>query len=55
MNHDDSKDKLFDSSLNTVNVFVNTELPMNSSYYSKEEDFDVLYFYGEMDDLNSIK
>ena len=30
---------------------VNTELPMNFSCDSKEEDFDdVLHFYGEMDD-----
>ena len=35
---------------NTVNVSVNTELPMDFSYGPKEEDFDVLHFYGEMDD-----
>ena len=51
MEHSDSREKLFDSSLNTVNVSVNTELPMNFSCDSKEEDFDnVLHFYKEMDD-----
>ena len=28
----DSREELFDSSLNTVNVSVNTELPMDFSY-----------------------
>ena len=50
MEQSDSREELFDSSLNTVNVSVNTELPMDFSYGSKEEDFDVLHFYGEMDD-----
>ena len=50
MEQSDSREELFDSSLNTVNVSVNTELPMDFSYGPKEEDFDVLHFYGEMDD-----
>ena len=45
-----SREELFDSSLNTVNVSVNTELPMDFSYSPKEEEFDFLHFYGEMDD-----
>ena len=45
-----SREELFDSSLNTVNVSVNAELPMDSSYGPKEEEFDFLHFYGEMDD-----
>ena len=47
--HSDSREKLFDSSPKTVNVSVNTELLMDFSYGPKEEDFDVLHFYGEMD------
>ena len=43
----DSREELFDSSLNTVNVSVNT---MDFSYGPKEEKFDFLHFYGEMDD-----
>ena len=50
-----SKDRSFDSSLNSVNVSVNTELPMNFSFDSKEEDFDFLQFYGEMDDYDFHK
>ena len=46
----DSREELFDSSLNTVNVSVNTELPMNSSYSPKEEEVNFLHFYGEMGD-----
>ena len=46
----DSREELFDSSLNTVNVFVNTELPMDFSYDPKEEQFDFLHFCGEMND-----
>ena len=49
MEHSDSREKLFDSSLTTVNVSVNTELPMDFSYGPKEEIFDYLHFYGEMD------
>ena len=41
----DSKEELFDSSLNTVNVSVNT-----LSYGPKEEEFDFFHFYGEMSD-----
>ena len=50
MEQSDSREKLFDYSLNTVNVSVNTELSMDFSYGLKEEDFDALHFYGEMDD-----
>ena len=46
----DSMEKLFDSSLNTINVSVNTELPMDFSYGPKGEVFDNLPSYGEMDD-----
>ena len=46
----DSREELFDSSLNTVNVSVNTELPMDFPYGPKEEEFDFLHFYGEMND-----
>ena len=45
-----SREELFDSSLNTVNVSVNTELPMDFPYDPKEEEFDFLHFYGEMSD-----
>ena len=56
MEHSDSREKLFDSSLNTVNVSVSTELPMNFSCDSKEEDFDdILHFYGEVDDYEFQK
>ena len=53
--NDYSKDRSFDSSLDSVNVSVNTELPMNFSFDSKEEDFDFLHFYGEMDDYEFHK
>ena len=46
----DSREELFDSSLNTINVSVNTELPMDFSYGPKGEEFDFLHFYGEMGD-----
>ena len=46
----DSREELFDSSLNTVNVSVNTELPMDSSYNPKEGEVNFLHFYGEMED-----
>ena len=46
----DSREELFDSSLNTFNVSVNAELPMDFSYDPKEEEFDFLHFYGEMSD-----
>ena len=45
----DSRKELFDSSLNTVNVSVNTELPMDSSSSPKEEEKNFLHFYGEME------
>ena len=52
----DSREELFDSSLNTVNVSVNTELPINSSCSPKEEEVNFLHFYGEMgdDDLHRM-
>ena len=50
MEQSDSREELFGSYLNTVHVSVITELPMDFSYGPKEEDFDVLHFYGEMDD-----
>ena len=50
MEQSDSREKLFDSSLNTVNVSVNTELPMNSSSNPKEEVTHYFHFYGDMDD-----
>ena len=50
MEHSDSREKLFDSCLNSVSVSVNTEVPMDFSYGPKEEEFDFLYFYGEMSD-----
>ena len=46
----DSREELLDSSLNTVNVSVNTELPMDFSSSPKEEEKNFLHFYGEMDD-----
>ena len=45
----DSREELFDSYLNTVNVSVNTELPMDSCS-PKEEEKNFLHFYGEMED-----
>ena len=50
MEQSDSREKLFDSSLNTVNVSVNTKLPMDFSYGPKREVFDNLHLYGEMDE-----
>ena len=55
MEQSDSREKLFDSSLNTVNVSVNTKLSMDFSYGPKKEDFEVLHFYGEKDDDVSHK
>ena len=46
----DSREELFDSSLNTVNVSVNTELPIDPLCNPKEEEMDFLHFYGEMED-----
>ena len=50
MEQSDSREKLFDSSLNTVNVSVNTELPMDSSSKPKEEVTHYFHFYGDRDD-----
>ena len=50
MKQSDSMEKLFDSSLKTVNVSVNTELSMNSSSNSKKEVNDYFHFYGDRDD-----
>ena len=50
MEHSDSREKLFDSSLNSVNVSINTELPMDFSNGPKEEELDFLHFYGKMND-----
>ena len=50
MKQSDSRKKLFDSSLKTVNVSVNTELSMNSSFNSKKEVNDYFHFYGDRDD-----
>ena len=50
MKQSDSREKLFDSSLKTVNVSVNTELPMDSSSNPKEEVTDYFHFYGDRDD-----
>ena len=50
MKQSDSREKLFDSSLKTVNVSVNTELSMNSSSNSKKEVNDYFHFYGDGDD-----
>ena len=55
MEQSDSREKLFDSSLNTVNVSVNTELPMDSSSNPKEEVTHYFHFYGDMDDDVSHK
>ena len=50
MKQSDSREKLFDSSLKTVNVSVNTELSMNSSSNLKKEVNDSFHFYGDRDD-----
>ena len=50
MKQSDSREKLFDSSLKTVNVSVNTELSMNSSSNSKKEVTHCFHFYGDRDD-----
>ena len=50
MEHSASRGKLFDSSLNSGNVSVNTEVPMDLSYGPMEEEFDFLHFYGAMSD-----
>ena len=48
----DSREDLFDSSLDIVNVSVNTELPMDSSHGSEEEEFDFLHLYEELGDYD---
>ena len=45
----DSKEKLFDSSLKTVNVSVNTEIPMDLSYDLRKRVRDYFHFYEQMD------
>ena len=50
MKQTDSREKLFDSSLKTVSVSVNTELSMDSSYNPKEEVTHYFHFYGDRDD-----
>ena len=51
LSHSDSDSCMeSDSSLNTVNVSVNTELPMDSSCSPKEEEVNFLHLYGEMED-----
>ena len=48
----DSREELFDSSLDTVNVSVNTELLMDSSHGSEEEEFDSLHLYEELSEYD---
>ena len=48
----DSREELFDSSLDTVNVSVNTELPMDFSHGSEEEEFDFFHIYEELSDYD---
>ena len=50
MKQTDSREKLFDSSLKTVNISVNTELSMSYSFNSKKEVNDYFHFYGDRDD-----
>ena len=52
----DSREKLFDSSLKTINVSVNTKIPMDLSYGSRKRVKDCLHFHEQMDydDTNSI-
>ena len=50
MKQSNSREKLFDSSLKTVNVSVNTELPMDFSSNPKEEVADYFHFYGDRND-----
>ena len=45
----DSREKLFDSSLKTVNVSVNTEIPMDLSYDLRKRVRDYFHFYEQMD------
>ena len=50
MKQSDFREKLFDSSLKTVNVSVNTELSMSCSFNSKKEVNDYFHFYGDGED-----
>ena len=45
----DSREKLFDSSLKTVNVSVNTEISMDLSYGPRKRVRDYFHFYEQMD------
>ena len=45
----DSREKLFDCSLKTVNVSVNTEIPMDLSYGPRKRVRDYFHFYEQMD------
>ena len=45
----DSREKLFDSSLKTVNVSVNTEVPMDLPYGPRKRVRDYFHFYEQMD------
>ena len=45
----DSREKLFDSSVKTVNVSVNTEIPMDLSYGPRKKVRDYFHFYEQMD------
>ena len=45
----DSREKLFDSSVKTVNVSVNTEIPMDLSYDLRKRVRDYFHFYEQMD------
>ena len=45
----DSREKLFVSSLKTVNVSVNTEIPMDLSYDLRKRVRDYFHFYEQMD------
>ena len=45
----DSREKLFDSSLKTINVSVNTKIPVDLSYGPRKRVKDYLHFHGEMD------
>ena len=45
----DSREKLFDSSLKTVNVSVNTEIPMDLSYDLRKKVRDYFHFYEQVD------
>ena len=45
----DSREKLFDSSLKTINVSVNTKIPMDLSYGPRKRVKDCLHFNEQMD------